>query len=589
MITVAANDYPQTGQFSTVGESALGGQKHPFIRNVRYQGAPDEETFKLRQENAKLTEIFQFAVREFEKKNQKIVFLEEELLKANAAIRQLRQENESLKKSLQEAEARNSLLNKMVFGKKTEKNQPQQPFIRSPKKRGGVKGHTGHGRNIPENLPVEEQIIDLPEDEKFCSCCGLPLEEMGLEEISSMIGVRKIYYLKKIKRKVYRKTCSCPNPIITAPAPAKLIPKGKFSTEFWVDTLINKYRNHLPVERQLAQMKEYGLIVSAGTIFGGFKKIYLLYLRPLYQALAVELRKATHLHADESGWHLFAKVDGKGNYNWFIWVFISKNVVLFVLHPTRSAKVPYKTLFDIDVEEIKNIDKEKLSARPIKRLSVDKFSSYKALANLGLVELIFCWAHQRREFIDLKIKYPELDGWAQAWIKYIGELYHINNQRIKNNPGEPIFEKHDKNLRKKIDEMWGFINQQYSHPAQTAITNSMKEHWKGLTLFVDNPEIPMDNNLAERTLRPMVLGRKNYWGNHALWAGELSVAMFSIIQTCLMHQISPTAYLTYYLEECVKRRTPPSQNEIESFLPHKLDARTKKRLRTFSPEPRAPP
>ena len=85
----------------------------------------------------------------------------------------------------------------------------------------------------------------------------------------------KVYYLKKIKRKVYKKSCHCPNPIITAPAPPKIIPKGKFSIEFWADVLINKYRNHLPVERQLAEMKEYGLNVSAETIFGRTKRRYI--------------------------------------------------------------------------------------------------------------------------------------------------------------------------------------------------------------------------------------------------------------------------------------------------------------------------
>jgi len=115
-----------------------------------------------------------------------------------------------------------------------------------------------------------------------------------------------------------------------------------------VDTLINKYKNHLPVERQVAEMREYGLIVPTGTIFGGLKKIHSLYLEPLYSAMGRNLREAHHFHADESGWHLFVKIDDKGNYNWFMWVFISKDIVLFVLDPTRSARVPCKCLFDIE-------------------------------------------------------------------------------------------------------------------------------------------------------------------------------------------------------------------------------------------------
>ena len=116
----------------------------------------------------------------------------------------------------------------------------------------------------------------------------------------------------------------------------------------------------------------------------------------------------------------------------------------------------------------------------------------------------------------------------------------------------------------------------------------MKEHWKGLTLFVDNPALPMDNNLAERMLRSMVLGRKNYWGNHCLWAGQLTVEMLSIVQTCLMHGISPRAYLTYYLTECAKRGSAPPEDETEAFLPHKLSEDIRERLRINKPEERAP-
>ena len=160
----------------------------------------------------------------------------------------------------------------MVFGRKSEKKESEEPDLTIGKKRGQRRGHTGHGRKIPENLSEREKIIDLPKEKKFCSHCGKPYIEIGLEEVSSEVCVEKIYYLKKIKRKVYKKTCHCQNPIVTTPAPPKIIPKGKFSIDFWIDVLINKYRNHLPVERQISEMKEYGLNVPAGTIFGGLKE-----------------------------------------------------------------------------------------------------------------------------------------------------------------------------------------------------------------------------------------------------------------------------------------------------------------------------
>lgn len=575
MITAVTDNYPQTHEFG-----------HPTTRLEDHQNS-SEELHRLRRENEKLTEIFQFGVWQFEKKNRKIVLLEEGIKERESIIKELQKENEKLQKIIEELKARINLLNKMLFGRKSEKKGAEEAqVVKVTKRRGAVKRHRGHGRKIPENLPVVEDTIDIPEDERFCECCGEPLEEIGLEEVSSEVDVKKIYYLKKIKRKLYKKTCNCPGPIVTAAVPQKLIRKGKFSLGFWVNVLTDKFKNHLPIERQVSDMKEYGLPVPVGTIFGGLKKIHSSYLEPLYKAMAKCLREANHFHVDESGWRLYVVIDGKGNYKWFIWVFVSKDIVLFVLHPTRSAEVPLKALFDIDPDDIKKLKGQNHKEK--KRMTVDKFSSYKMLERLGLVELSFCWSHQRREFINLGTKYPELSNWAEEWIKRIGKLYHINNQRIKYDPEDLLFKKYDKKLRKKIDKIYSLITLRYQHPAKASIMNSMKEHWKGLTLFVDNPEIDMDNNISERMLRHMVLGRKNYWGNHSLWAGKLTVAMFSIVETCLLHGISLRAYLTYYLTECAKRGAAPSEDEIEAFLPHKLSEDIRERLRVSKPEGPAP-
>jgi len=184
----------------------------------------------------------------------------------------------------------------------------------------------------------------------------------------------------------------------------------------------------------------------------------------------------------------------------------------------------------------------------------------------------------------LKTKYPELNKWIEGWIEKIANLYHINNERVKYNSPDPLFKEYDEKLKVNIGKINSLINMEYNHPKQNDIMKSMKQHWKGLTLFVDHPQIPMDNNLAERMLRPMVIGRKNYWGNHSLWAGELTCAMFSIIQTCLMHEISPRAYLNYYFEECAKKGITSNEAEIGQFLPSKLSEDLKKELWLKQPQ-----
>ncbi|MEA3421441.1 MAG: hypothetical protein U9Q97_07185, partial [Acidobacteriota bacterium] len=116
-------------------------------------------------ENEKFREIFQFASREFEEKNRKINKLEELLRERDWTIKELGQENELLQKRLEEVEGRNNLLNKMLFDKKSEKKDKKEIAARETKRRGARENHKGHGRKIPQNLPVlEEKVIDLPED-----------------------------------------------------------------------------------------------------------------------------------------------------------------------------------------------------------------------------------------------------------------------------------------------------------------------------------------------------------------------------------------------------------------------------------------
>ncbi len=572
---------------------------------------------KIEAENEKLRQIFTLAQEEFLKKNKRIEYLEQEL----SILRDIERENKELKQQLEQAEAKANLFSRMLYGRKSEKGQsPPAGYIsnntpdldedpqeqdygdeaeeQEKKRRGATRGHKGHGRKIPKNLPVRDQIIDIPEDQKKCACCGKPLIETDeLEQVSFEISSEKTYYIKRIMRKAYKKTCNCSQTkaLIVAPPPPKIISKGKFSIEFWSECLINKYMMHLPVQRQLLEMKMHGLIVPAGTIFGGFERLYSSYLLPLYQAMAIQLRKASHWHADESRWYMFVEVEGKDNHKWMMWCFASEDIVLFVLDPTRAAKVPCQALFDMDIEELEKATNGKPlfenKTQVLKILNADRYSAYKRLQRALLLLIAYCWAHVRRDFVDIQTKYPQniqLCLWAQRWIVKIGNLYHINNERIKHKPDEPAFIEQHKKLKTALQKMSDEMQKKHEHPAQIDVMNSMKEHWDGLTLFVDRPDIDMDNNYMERTLRPMVLGRNNYRGNHSLWGGQLSAAMFSITQTCPKHNISPKAYLDYYFSECAKRGAAPPKEEIDSFLPHNLSAEIKEKLMMNKAEERAP-
>jgi len=550
--------------------------------------------------NEKLRSIFDTALGQFAKQEIRLKKLESELEREKHKNKKLEKEVKNLCSLLSRSEAKAKKYAQMLFGTKSEKielsdidintddaidvtfedinmDSPAEEIPNDKKRnRGARKGHSGSGRKkVPKNLPVKVEVIDIDDKDKTCSHCGmLRVECKGMEKRSFKIGKKVVYYVIGIIRKTYSSTCSCKESpkIITAPVPYSLIPKSKYNAEVWTDFLISKYQFHLPIERQLFEMQQADIDIKPGTVFYGLKKIYYDYLEIIHEVLNEEMRKASRLHADETRWYVF--LDGHKKL-WYMWGFRSEKMVLFVLDPTRAADVPLKTLFNLtekDIKELKLKSNTKLLELPseqVKKISVDRFSSYKVLAKYGLALLSFCWAHQRRDYTDLKKKYnknPELCSWADEWLQRISNIYHVNNQRIKFKKESEEFKKLDTDLKKLIKDMDQIINskKKYKHEEQTKIINSMKEHWNGLILFVDFSELPMDNNLMENSIRPGALGRKNYIGNHSKWGGNLAACMYSIIQTCLINDINPREYLLYYFRTMMKQKIPDQALDKET-------------------------
>ena len=485
-------------------------------------------------------------------------------------------ENERLKSKLRLREAQ-------LFGTKSEKqnrstntdsgNKPSDqakstsPQGNSPttapkskaRSRGGQKGHKGYGRKLPQNLPVTECVHEIPEEQRQCEICNTPYEKTSLTESSYEVDVEINYILKKPIRIKYKKTCNCPQPIITAPKVGQIIPKGKYSIGIWSKILIDKFLMQIPVHRQVFQMKLNNIDVSKGTILGGFKSLS-KYLLPLYEQFRKESRSELHHHADETRWKVFTEVEGKKGFNWWLWTFVGKKVAFYIVDKSRSSKVPKEHLKDVTN----------------RILSCDRYSVYKTLTD---VLLAFCWSHVRRDFLGLIIRYrhkKQIVDFAQKWKKWIGQLYAINKERLKVRDNPKEFKIQQEKLEKAILNMQNRLTDNYALPEQRKVIKSLINHWEGLTIFVDNPDIPMDNNIAENMLRTPVVGRKNYYGNHSEFGGLFSAIMFTITQTCILHDINPYSYLRYYFSECAKTGTVPEN--LQRFMPHRLKDHCPKEL-----------
>ena len=401
--------------------------------------------------------------------------------------------------------------------------------------------------------------------------------------------------------------------MVTAPPPATVIPQGLLGVSVWVMILEHKFALFQPLHRVLLELRSLRQDLSAGTVTGGLQKLLPLF-QPLYQALVEHNRTEGHWHADETRWLVFERRADKVGFAWNLWVFAAAQSIVFVLDPTRSHKVPEDHFGDHD--GIAN---------------VDRYSAYKAMRQVkaGRIILAFCWAHVRRDFLAVLTGWPELTDWAWSWVEEIALLYQRNNARLSAlanvaltnvaltnaalattanasdvtaEPAVPspstaimvppaaVLATADRLLREHVDHLAQRRDRELAQadlrlPQRKAL-DSLKTHWAGLTVFLDHPEVPLDNNEAERRQRGPVVARKNYYGSGALWSGRLAAMLFSLFQTLSVWCLDLRAWLTAYLTACAEAGGKPPA-EPAAYLPWNMTKEQRKEL-TVRPRPGLP-
>ncbi len=488
-----------------------------------------------------------------------------------ALAKKLQKDVADLKKELEAERAKNRDLNQRLYGKKSEKSkQTESCKPESSNNRGHQKGAKGHGRTPQPYLPVIEEFHELSLDDKTCPKCGKPFIPFGSEDSE----VKEIYvrpYIRRIRRERCKKGCKCEGVagIITAPPAPKVIPKGQSGVSVFTEVLVKKYQHSIPLNRIIEEFSQQGMPTAAGTITGELKKIAPLF-EPVIEAAYEKQMDEAVFHADETRWEVFEQIDEKTGHRWYLWVVRSVSVVFYRMAPTRGADVP------------------KIHFAGIKSLEIvvvcDRYTAYKSLASdyeeVNIV-LAFCWAHVRRDFLDLARSYPEFEQWCFEWVEMIRELYQINGERLKEwncdlsiEEQNQTFTEHHENMRTILLQMEAQTEAELAtvglHGAKKEVIKSLDKHWGGLIVFFENPEIPMDNNAAERAIRNPVTGRKNYYGSGSVWSSQLAAMMFTIIQTILLWGLNPRHWLYAFLQACAENggSTPL---DLSPFLPWEMD------------------
>ena len=356
-----------------------------------------------------------------------------------------------LKAEVDRLQALLRLREQQLFGRKTETaaaTEPAAPLATPTGRRRGGRAASNRGQPGPKrrdysHLPAVLEDHELPPEQCRCSRCGQPFDDFPGTEDSIILEVEVRAHRRVIRRRRYRPTCSCAaHPgIVTAPPPPRLIPKSILGVSIWVALLLDKYLFYRPTYRLLADWATHGLDLSLGTVTDGLRHLVPLF-EPVYEALVRRSQGQTLWHADETRWLVFASIEGKVGYRWYLWVFHSAEVVVFVLAAGRSHDVPEEHFGPVEGRGI---------------LVVDRYKAYQAIDKVksGLIVLAFCWAHVRRDFLRVARSWPDQEGWALDWVAQIGTLYHLNDERLKVRHDAAAFAVADGALRAAVTSVRG--------------------------------------------------------------------------------------------------------------------------------------
>ena len=509
-----------------------------------------------------------------------------------AAVAVLQAENAGLTARVAELQESVTTLSGLLFGSSSEKGgSPSRRNGRGgddggdggvrpggSRKRGQRPGGPGHGRRDRSQLETEERVIDVDAGQRCCAECGEPSEFLGTEDSEQAgwhVKITRIVW----RRRRYRRRCTCPGPrTACAPPAARPVPKGLFTAGFLARLAYEKHVLGRPVHRIVAALAADGFGVAPGTLCGALKQVAPL-IAPWAGAIAAHGRQAGHVHADETSWQVFEDVDGKDGHRWWLWVFITSETTVFVMDTSRSAEVAAGQL---------GIDRKQSQLEAGRRLviSSDFHKAYQSLAGIDGVDPLWCFAHIRRYFLRAGAAHPEaLGDWRDAWTERIAVLYRAHHALAATAPGTDAHQDAQGRWQRAFTDIDAHRKLQASdaakgllHPAAAKVIATLNNEWDGLARHQDLPQLPLDNNTAERALRTPVIGRKNFYGSGAQWAADLAADVWTVTATAARHDIEPLGLLAGYLQECARNGgTAPAGAGLDPFLPWTPQGRARRR------------
>jgi len=393
----------------------------------------------------------------------------------------------------------------------------------------------GHGPTEQSSLPRVALRCELGEAERACPSCHGTLKPLaGQSERSEMIDVVELkYQVVEVERQKY--VCACGGAVETAPGPVRAVDGGRYSLRFGIKVAFDKYVAHLPLERQARLMAHHGLHVTSQTLWDQCSAVTEL-LAPTYDALFAQLRASPVVGVDQTGW---PDLEDTSLPPWQMWCLTAPGLVYHRICDDKSARTFKDLLGDYRGWVV-----------------ADALGSHEAGARecRGL-KLAACWAHVLRRFRDAVVDFSE----AQFMLAWIQDLYAIDARATDARDRARLRSTESRAVTEKMKAWMQSTTALKTTTLGGAIRYTLGI-WSRLTLFLEDPEIWLDNNRTERGLRGPVIGRRNHFGSKSARGTVVAATMYSLVESAKAAGVDPIAYL-------VEVATRAKQNPGAVLLP----------------------
>ena len=405
---------------------------------------------------------------------------------------------------------------------------------------------------LPANLPRRE----VRHEPQSTTCgCGTPMQRIG-EDVAEKLDYQPGVFT--VERHIRGKwVCKCCEKLVQASVAPHVIDKGLPTTGLLAQVLVAKYLDHLPLYRQESIFERAGHLIARSTLAQWVGECG-VQLQPLVDALAAELLRQPVLHADETPVAMLKPGHGK-THRAYLWSYCTTpfnpvKAVVFDFAESRGGQ---------HVRDFLGLPGTHKQPGWQGKLVTDDFSGYKACFELGVTE-VGCMAHARRKFHELWANHGSQVG-EQA-LKFITLLYDIEREvagadsqvrldaRRRSRPVADALHQWMRQQRQKIPD---------GSATARAIDYSLNR-WVALTRFLDDGDLPIDNNWVENRIRPIALGRQNWLFAGSLRAGKRAAAVMSLIHSAKLNGLDPYAYM----RDVLQRLPTQSASRITELLPH---------------------